>query len=265
VRLATIEKQLSEQNLSLGQTVEEKTNQLVRTEAKLVTAAKMCALGEMAGGIAHEINTPLGTIALLAEQLVELSREVPMNAELVSKMAASIGPTVERINQIILGLRTFSREGSKDDFESTSLAGIVASTLALCQEKVKSSRVDLRIEPIADHIVIRCRAVQISQVLLNLISNSCHAIAAAPEKWIQISVRASRDFTEIMVADSGSGIAPEVQEKMFQPFYTTKEIGEGTGLGLSISKGIAEIHGGSLILDQTSPHTCLVLRLPSAA
>jgi signal transduction histidine kinase len=102
-------------------------------------------------------------------------------------------------------------------------------------------------------------------VALNLLNNAFDAIQSLEEKWIKISFSDIGDWVKIIVTDSGPGIPFDVQMKMMQPFYTTKEIGKGTGLGLSISKGIIERHNGRLYLDNTSPNTQFVIALPKKA
>jgi len=100
--------------------------------------------------------------------------------------------------------------------------------------------------------------------LLNLLNNAHDAIAHLPEKWVRVSVKALGDTVEIRVRDSGRGIPPDIAQKIFQPFFTTKEIGKGTGMGLSISLGIIKAHSGRLTLDESEPNTCFVLSLPLA-
>ena len=118
-------------------------------------------------------------------------------------------------------------------------------------------------DPIDETLVFQGRGTEISQVLVNLLNNADDAISKMPEKWIKLSVQNRSDWLEIRVTDSGHGIPPGDQKKLFQPFFTTKEIGKGTGLGLSISHGIVKNHGGELTLDTTSPNTCFVVRLPA--
>jgi len=262
LRLTEAEKSLSEINLSLEKKVEERTKTLTETQAKLAAAAKMSALGEMAGGIAHEINTPLATIGLLISQMEELITDDPIDKDLISEHLTTIGETVKRISTIITGLRFFSRDGSHDNFSQVALTEVVKNTLVLCQEKLKHSNIQLTVEPIAESLQVDCRSVQISQVLVNLVGNSCDAIQNRPEKWIRIAAKVQGDQVEISVTDSGEGIPESVREKMFQPFYTTKEVGKGTGLGLSISKGILESHKGSLCVNRESKNTQFVIRLP---
>jgi C4-dicarboxylate-specific signal transduction histidine kinase len=265
LRLTRAEQELGTLNRDLDEKVKERTQQLVDAEAKLVTTAKMSALGEMAGGIAHEINTPLGTIGMIAEQLQELVNEETIDRKMVSEMTVIVGQTVQRISSIIQGLRTFSRDGSKDSFSSIPLKQVLENTLSLCRERIKHSDVKITLEEIGDDVSIQCRPVQISQIILNLVGNACDAVSTLQEKWIKISAECEGEMVQISVTDSGSGIPENVRDKVFQPFFTTKEIGKGTGLGLSISKGITDAHHGELTLDTKCPNTRFVLSLPKGA
>lgn len=244
--------------------VQERTEQLLDAREKLVTSAKMSALGEMAGGVAHEINTPLAVISMVSEQVQELLAEDPIDKTEIIKMNASIGGTVKKISTIVQGLRVFARDGGQDPFSSASVRSIVESTLALCEEKMKHNSIKVTVDEIASDFHLLCREVQISQVLLNLLSNACDAIAAQPEKWIKIEAVRVGGNIRILITDSGHGLPAHVQKKLFQPFFTTKEIGKGTGLGLSISKGIMDVHQGSLTCDTTCPNTRFIIECPAA-
>lgn len=263
LKLCASEKQLAILNQSLEDRVKERTRQLIETKAKLISSAKMAALGEMAGGIAHEINTPLATIGMLSEQIGEIITEDPIDQNAVLKMTQSITQTVKRIDSIIRGLRTFSRDGSQDHFDHVPLKKILQETLVLCSERIKISGVQLRIKPMNDDLIIRCRSVQISQVLLNLINNSCDAISKLPEKWIEIDAQKIEQNIQISVTDSGHGIPEEIREKIFQPFFTTKDTDKGTGLGLSVSKGIIDAHLGTIAVDTACPNSRFLICLPA--
>jgi C4-dicarboxylate-specific signal transduction histidine kinase len=114
--------------------------------------------------------------------------------------------------------------------------------------------------------MIDCRAVQVSQVIINLLSNSMDAIDHLSEKWIKLSIRALDDNTVLIkVRDSGHGIPNDVVEKMMNPFFTTKAVGKGTGLGLSISLGIIDEHKGKLYYQLVDNHTEFVIELPMKA
>lgn len=211
--------------------------------------------------IAHEINNPLAIIQGKASLLLKLIRSRKFNTETGTAHLAVIIKTTERISKIIIGLKSFSRNGDKDHMILTETSVMLENVFNLCADKFKSNNVKLEIKT-APTLNLLCRSVQLEQVLVNLLGNACDAVSSLPEKWVQIDFRVTADQLQILVTDSGKGIAPDVLEKMMQPFFTTKEIGKGTGLGLSISKSIIEDHHGCLLYDATSPNTCFVIELP---
>lgn len=233
-----------------------------QNELKLVHSAKMASLGEMAGGVAHEINNPLsillGYTGKLSRQLSKPSFEL----ESILSDLEKIKETTKRISSIVNGLSSFSRNSANDPFLETSLEKIITNTLGLCQEKLRINGVEIKIGKIPD-ILFECRSAQISQVLLNLLNNAFDAISPFAIKWIQVDVQSiSDDRFRVIVTDSGNGIPAEIADKMMQPFFTTKEVGKGTGLGLSVSLGITQGHGGTLTLDKSCLNTRFVLELP---
>jgi C4-dicarboxylate-specific signal transduction histidine kinase len=227
----------------------------------------MSALGEMAGGVAHEINTPLGVICLRLEQMEECLAEGDINSLDFLEALHIVRQTADRIAKIVNGLRFFAREGRRGIPEITNLGAVVEDTLSLCRERFAAQGVqleDLRDQAL-NSVQCVCRSVEISQVFLNLLNNAFDAVQALDSKWIKIQVVDVGNNIELSVTDSGQGIPHHVQEKMMQPFFTTKEIGKGTGLGLSISKGILEEHGGRLYFDNSCPNTRFVMVLPKAS
>jgi signal transduction histidine kinase len=232
---------------------------------KMVTTSKMSALGEMAGGIAHEINNPLAIIHAYSNQILDLLDDELMDKDQIRKRASKIESTAMRIAKIISGLRAFSRDGSSDKPQLVSVEKLVNETLDFCRERFVSHGIDLLIEPMPEGLSFECRETEISQVLLNLLNNAHDAVEQLVEKWVRIEVKRDLNgYIVIRVVDSGNGISPEIREKLFQPFFTTKEVGRGTGLGLSVSQGIVKGHKGELIIDGLSAHTCFVLRLPES-
>lgn len=235
---------------------------IAQQQIHLFSTAKMAALGEMAGGVAHEINSPLATIKSLLGQLGEIMDEEPLDKALIKKMAATAEHTTDRIAKIIVGLRTFSRDESRDPFQMVKVQHVIDDTLSFCSESLKNRGIRLDIEPFRADLVFRGRPTEMSQVLLNLLNNAADAIADAQDKWIRIRASELKEAIEIRVIDSGGGVPLEIQQKLFQPFFTTKEMGKGTGLGLSVSARIVQNHQGQLMLDAQSPNTCFVIRLP---
>lgn len=231
-------------------------------QAMLMQSERMAALGEMAGGVAHEINNPLAIIHGNVERLKVLAGNGQLDMPTLLKFSDRIGSTALRISKIVKSLRAFARDGEHDPFSKVPVHEVFEDLLELCRERLKYHEVELLVEPIPDDSILECRPIQIGQVLLNLVNNAHDAVQSLDTKWIHLRVRDSGDWLEISVVDSGTGIPAELRHKILQPFFTTKELGKGTGLGLSVSKGIIESHGGTLTVDDTSPNTCFVICLP---
>lgn len=234
---------------------------LDKQKMQIVSSAKLAALGEMAGGIAHEINNPLSIIQGRSQILSELANRGSLEISGVVKAAKVISDTCERVAKIVRGLRTFAQDGEREPFEKANINAIVQDTLGLCREKFQYAKVDVVVN-CSEDLTATCRPVHLSQVMLNLLNNAYDAIDGLPTKWIRVEVQESDDNYSIMVTDSGSGIPEEIQEKIMRPFFTTKEIGKGTGLGLSISRGIIESHHGSFSIDNECANTRFIASLP---
>ncbi len=231
-------------------------------QIKIISSAKMAALGEMAGGVAHEINNPLSVIIGKVSQISRNLNKENFERVAIQNDLKKIQNTAERIAAIVKGLRVFSRDAENDPFIVADLNSIVDDAVALCSEKFKAHGILMKVNTAKD-LYLDCRPTQLVQLMLNLFSNALDAASDLPEKWVSVEAIRNNGSLEISVTDSGHGIPPEVAKKMMQPFYTTKEIGRGTGLGLSISIGIAQQHKGSLTLDSTCANTRFVLVLPA--
>ena len=231
-------------------------------QARMLTASKLASLGEMAAGIAHEINTPLATASALAQQLQDIAEESQPDMKTIFDKSLKIESTMGRIAKIIKSLRALSRDGSHEPVVPESLAKVVDDATALCAERFKVHGIPLSMVGVTGEALIECRPTEISQVLLNLLNNAKDAVEDLPEKWVRVEAADVGDSMEIRVVDSGSGITPSQARRIFEPFFTTKTADRGTGLGLSIAREIAESHGGALTIDTDSPNTCFVLRLP---
>lgn len=260
--------QLVEVNATLEQRVLERT-QALKESQKIVTEqqesiaarSKLSALGEMAGGVAHEINTPLAVIQLRTNQLIEAMSEDIIDKELFDRALYAIDQTVTRIAKIVNGLRAFARDGKNDPMAVYLVSDIIQDTLGLCSERFANNGIKLEYVCLKE-AEINCRPTEISQVLLNLLNNAFDAVENEPEKWVRIETTEVQEKIQVSVCDSGKGIPVEIQEKIMQPFFTTKEIGKGTGLGLSISRGIVQSHGGSLQIDNSVKNTKFILTFP---
>lgn len=256
--------------LNVEAIVVERTRALYETRSKvqeqeglMLQASRMSALGEMAAGIAHEINNPLTVIMGKAGQLREAYGRTPLpSPEAARASLQKIEDTCKRIALIISGLRKFSRNSDKEPLELTQLSRMFEEVAELSRERFKAGGVGLEL-PTALNVSLECRPVEIAQVLVNLLNNAYDAVSGQPNAWVRVEAKARDAVVEIAVTDSGLGIPVEVAEKMMQPFFTTKEVGKGTGLGLSISRGIVEDHGGTIRLDRGCRNTRFVVVFPA--
>lgn len=235
---------------------------LEATQAQVISNAKFAALGEMASGIAHEINNPLAVIHGLSLQLYEMRVHGTEDRGVVLSSLKTIEKMSNRIANITKGLRTFSRQTDLDPMEPADLCVVLRETMAICDAKIQRANVLIQAITPARPVMARCRASEISQVILNLLNNALDAVAQSPKKSIVMRMETLGDMVRLAVEDTGLGVDGQIASRIFQPFFTTKEVGKGTGLGLSISKGIVEAHGGRLFLEQKDSCTCFVIEFP---
>ncbi len=228
--------------------------------------AKLATLGEMAGGIAHEINNPLHIIKGYNDILVDQLGQGIMDREVLHRASLVIEKNSNRIGRIVSSLLMFSRKGDQEIFEFTNMPRLIDQVVSMTQALAENHgiRFLVEIDDIEEQQKVECNQVQIAQVLINIINNAIDAIVEKNirEPWIRVTGRSLLDKIVIEVIDCGEGIPDDVAAKVFEPFFTTKEVGKGTGLGLSVSFGIIEKHGGRLFLDKNSRHTSFVMELP---
>jgi two-component system sensor kinase FixL len=226
---------------------QETETRLQELQNELVHVSRLTAMGEMASTLAHELNQPLSAIANLltgSRRLMDRGRESDhaKDREAIDRAAAQ----ALRAGEVIHRMRDFARRGASER-EAESLSKLIeeASALALIGEKERQVDVRLKLDPKADDVF--ADRVQIQQVLLNLIRNGIDAMQAQEPRKRALLIRTGlteEGWSEVSVADTGPGIAPEVLERLFQPFMTTKP--QGMGVGLSISRSIIEAHGGRI-------------------
>lgn len=238
----------------------ETRQRLAEEQEKLIHSSRLASLGEMAGGLAHEINNPLAILMLGLDALEAPSKQEDPVAFRQSKIIM-MRRAVDRISKIIRGLRHFSQQGDALPLEHVSLRSIVDETLEFFVGRLRNSQIDCEVIGELDSKV-HARPVQISQVLLNLLSNALDAVAKSPEKKIRIEVRRESGCVLVEVSDTGGGLHPSIKERLFQPFATSKLPGQGMGLGLSISRGIMREHGGDLHFLADRARTTFQMKIP---
>jgi PAS domain S-box-containing protein len=237
-------------------------NQRREIERKVVFASRLSALGEMAGGIAHEINTPLAVLNLLTGQMERhLGSPEDRKTELL-KAVKTMETTVFKIAEIIKGLRTFAHEGTNDPFQDVRIRDLMKSTLLLCSEKFRVHGIHLHVSEVSPDLSCRCRPVEIRQALYNLLINAYEATSKLEDKWVWLEVTDDSDNIYWTVTDSGKGIESELRDAIMLPFFTTKALGAGPGLGLAVSQSIIEDHHGRLYLDASCENTRFKIQIP---
>jgi len=242
--------------------LEEKKKELLESQARSHHVNKLASLGEMASGMAHEINSPIQTIQLIAQRIMR--RIDKLSASDICRDMEKISLNIGKVSAIIEGLRKVSRSSTDEDFSLVSIGEVVDDAVQMTAERFRVNGVNFAIQfvELTRDELIQCKRIQIAQILINLLNNAFDAVMQLQEKWIRMEVAVRDDNIVFSLVDSGEGISAALQERLFEPLFTTKEIGKGTGLGLSISREIAQNHHGELYYEAESGHTRFVLTLP---
>ncbi|KAB7628177.1 sensor histidine kinase [Alkalilimnicola sp. S0819] len=228
---------------------------LERMQEDLVRTERLASLGQLAAGVAHEINNPVGylksNLGTLERYLSLLDQAVPAEVDDrrlsqarkdLPTLLADCHDGLRRVEEIVRGLRGFAHAGEQA-FAEADLKDVLESALRLAWNELKYHvRVETDYAPLPP---LSCRATQLTQVFVNLLVNAAQSMEGEGE--VRISTRLlGGEQLEVLVADNGRGIAPERRSRIFEPFYTSKPVGRGTGLGLAVSHGIIEGHGGTI-------------------
>jgi PAS domain S-box-containing protein len=250
---------LALENARLYAAAQDSLTRLRDTQAQLVQAAKMSALGQLVSGVAHELNNPLSVIIGYGQLL--LAREVPESLRRPVELMVAQG---DRMAKIVRNLLFFARQRPPER-AAVNLQSVVEQTLALRLSQLTLSGITVETEFAAELPEITGDAQQLEQVFLNLLLNAEQAILEAkPQGRIVVRTRVSPagDVVCADVVDDGPGVSPEALPRVFEPFFTTKMVGSGTGLGLSVSYGILEEHGGRLTVQSRRGETVFTVELP---
>ena len=248
---------------NLESVLEERTKALDIERAYRTQASKLASLGDMAGSIAHEINNPLGIIVGLSNRLMSLTKKGKMSDEQCLELAQKLQDTSSRISRIVNSMLSIAYGNQLGEIKSNSLKDLIDDCLNLCYEKFISQGITVQVEGLTPNLFIECDYTKVAHVILNMLNNSHDALHEGDsnkEKWIKIQIKDIGDELELVFSDSGSGIPNEVADKIFEPFFSTKDVNQGTGLGLSLAQSYVHDHHGSLDLNKEAEHTTFVVR-----
>lgn len=267
-------------------------SQLLKAQALVVQSEKLASIGQLAAGVAHEINNPIGYIfsnftslekyigqlfemiktfedsephigsleALSAIGKIKEKIELDYLKDDIPELMAQSKEGIARVRKIVQDLKDFSRIDSDQEWQWSNLHSGMDSTLNIVNNEIKY-KADL-VKDYGAIPEVECLPTQINQVIMNLVINAAHAIG--PERGkITIRTRQKNDDVCIYVEDNGSGMTKDIASKIFDPFFTTKPIGKGTGLGLSLSYGIIKKHNGNIeVQSESGLGTCFCITLP---
>ena len=222
-----------------------------KMEMKALTQDKLASLGEIATGIAHEINQPLSFIKIILQSTLEDIAKKKLDTEEISDDFHESLRQVERISDIISHLRTFGRT-DVTSFGPVSLSAVLDHTMILMKERLRIKNISMDINISDTFPMLKGNHIKLEQVFLNLIQNSMDALEEQGKGEINLSSEIINDYALISFSDTGEGIDAELMEKIFEPFFTMKGAGKGTGIGLSIVYGIIQEHKGTITCDPMS-------------
>jgi two-component system, NtrC family, sensor kinase len=268
---------------------------LIRTQKMLIQQEKLASIGQLAAGVAHEINNPISYVQSNLNTLDRYAKSVKQFLDLVlglravessserdelcrkiddfrahadidfvlQEITALTGESlhgVERVRQIVSDLKSFCRS---DDtaMQEVEIPKCIESALTIVWNEVKYRAVVIK--EYDDVPPVLCYSRQLTQVFINLFINAAQSITGNGEIRVRVSPGAEGRSVIVTVSDSGAGIAPEHLPRIFDPFFTTKDVGKGTGLGLSIVHGIIQRHGGTITAENTGHGACFTISLPT--
>jgi PAS domain S-box-containing protein len=238
-----------------------------RAQQQLTQSAKMATLGEMATGLAHEINQPLNVMRMAVVNVLKRLGNGDVQVDYLTEKLKRIDAQVQRAARVVDHMRVFGRRSEIEQQPFNPLHAI-EGTLALLAEGMRGKGLELRIGEAGFQVQVRGHVDQLEQVLINLMVNARDALLAKREDdhpfqpWIALDAERDAQHVRLWVEDNGGGIDPRLMERIFEPFFTTKPVGVGTGLGLSVSYGIVENMGGRLSVSNSAHGARFCIELP---
>jgi len=234
---------------------------LKETQEQLQSAEKLASIGQLAAGVAHEINNPLGTILLYTSLIKKEISKRAENPQTIEDLEL-IAEETNRCKNIVSNLLNFARQGQMKISE-VDVFDLINGILKTVRLRPEFKGISFNVESEADETIIPGDGDQLKQVFLNVINNACEAMEERALKKISIRLLKDDRYFITEITDTGNGITKENMNKLFTPFFTTKKIGKGTGLGLAISYGIIKMHKGDIRVKSTSGEgTTFFIRLP---
>ncbi len=248
----------------LNTDLEVKIEDLKAAQNQIIQTEKLAVAGRLAAGVAHEVNNPIGIIINRIECLQSEAQVNGVSNDLIKDLD-TISKYAHRISKIVEDLAIFSRTTySESDFNRIDINGVLTDVFFLVEQKIRGKKIRLIKKLYPESLFIMGNSDRLEQVFINIIDNAIHAISGNGS--ISVTTRAGKKSIQTEISDSGSGIPQEHLNKIYDPFFTTKEIGKGTGLGLPISQAIIADHKASIgVGSQINKGTTFTITFPKAS
>ncbi len=264
------EKELEVLNQNLEERVKQELDRIEKQRQALIQKSKLESLGELAAGMAHEINQPMGGIAMSLDNILFEIENATLTDNYLRKKIGLMHKDVNRIKELINHVRVFSRDQENVTDTSYNVNATINNALMLINRKFIEHSVDLELNLLSKNLMLSGNPLRFEQVILNLLNNAKYAvdkkskeIGPAFTKKISLKTLLENDSLKVEITDNGIGIPKENLLRIFDPFFTTKQHDEGTGLGLSISYGIIKEMGGSIEAESVEgEHTTITIYIP---
>lgn len=266
-------RQLRELNLHLENRVQEEIKKMETQQQMLIQKSRLESLGEMAAGIAHEVNQPLGGISLALDNILFRMSEQNCSEDYVQNKIKQSFEDIERIRTIIDHIRAFSRDQELTEYNKLGINKVIVNALSLITRQYHNHQIKFEMNLAKEECFIFGNQYRLEQVVLNLLSNAKYAVEnqinnenGEKAKLIKMSTTHDENQVIIIIEDNGIGIDDEHINNIFDPFFTTKKNDQGTGLGLSISYGIVKDMNGTITVDtKKNEYTKMIISLPKYA
>lgn len=263
-----IAKDLAEEDMCLPYLIEklEMANKEIKeAQEQLANAEKLASIGQLAAGVAHEINNPLGSIMIYASMLKKKLEKAYNDPQSTEDLKLIIDEA-NRCKNIVANLLNFARQG-KLKISNVNITDVINNIIRLIKIKPEFSNISISINPLetdsSDKLTIQGDSDQLKQAFLNIIINACEALESTENKLIIINITTEKENMIVDITDTGVGIPQENMSKIFTPFFTTKKMGKGTGLGLAITYGIIKMHKGDIkVKSEIGKGTSFIITLP---
>lgn len=240
-------------------------------EQKALRQSRLAILGELAAGIAHELNQPMQTLSLTLENIMTAIQENRINADYLEQKMSYLFEDISRMHSVIEHIRRFSKQSHDPEHSTFKLSESITNAVLLIHDQIQKHQIEIKLNLCKESIFLKGSQYKFEHVILNLLANAKDAINEKLEKGeiqkglIEIQSEIGSSGVQVAVVDNGCGIPPEIQEKVFDIFFSTKSLEKGTGLGLAIASGIVKSMNASLhLVSKPGSGTRFSIRIPQS-